>query len=730
MEASTQTKVPLNFGWRRRLPIILQTETIECGLACLVMIATYYGRRCDLATIRRQFPLSLNGTTLARLIEIAAAQGMQSRPLRLEPEDIDQLQLPCIVHWDMEHYVVLWRITRRGAVIHDPVRGRRELSRAEFADHFTGVALEVQPAVDFTTPPPSRRVGIFALTGRLVGLKRVIVQIGALALLLELFTLIGPLFVQMVTDQVLPYDDHQLLQLLGIGFFLMVLIQTVIGAIRSWSVTRLGSTFEYSWTVNVFGHLLKLPQSFFERRQLGDISNRFSSIEQIQKTLTARFIEGVLDGLMAALTLGMMLLYSPMLTAITAITFLAYTIIRAVSFGWLHEAQHEQLMATATQQSHFLEVVRGMQAIRLNNKASVQAARYANKTVDAVNRGIAVQRLNIVFEALKFFVFNGQRVLILWVGALLALDQQLSAGMLIAFFVFSYLFTTRASALIDYGVELRMLRLHGDRLSDIILAEPEADVEPANANEPLDDSVRLIGIRFRYDEHQSWLLDGCELHVRQSESVAITGASGCGKTTLVKLLLGLADPQEGMVLVGERDIRGLGKRRLRDIVSAVMQDDQLFTGSIEDNISMFDEKADRAAIEAAACAASVHDDIVALPMGYYTLIGDMGSSLSGGQRQRIVLARALYKMPRILVLDEATSHLDVEREQLVNESIRRLDITRIVIAHRPETIASADRVLEMRDGRLFARDPAVPLPRRSAGDGRLQPLPEGATGLG
>lgn len=702
MAIFSPARTALNFGRRLRMPLILQAESIECGLACLVMIAGYHGLRSDLATVRRRFPISLNGATLARLIEIADALGLQARPLRLEPEAIAHLNTPCILHWDMDHYVVLCRVKRRSVVIHDPARGRREMSLAEFADRFTGIALELQPGADFgTQSKPAPKVRMMALTGRLVGLRRAVAQIGGLALVLELFAVLTPLFVQMVTDQVLPNGDYPLLELLGVGFLLLVLLQTVIGAIRSWSVTRLGTNFNYGWTANAFGHLLRLPHIFFERRQLGDIANRFNSIEEIQRTLTTRFIEGVLDGVMAALTLGMMLIYSPMLTAITAATFVLYAIIRMASFGRMREAQQEQLMAIAIRESHFLEVVRGIQAIRLNNKASVQGARYANKTADALNRGVAVQRHKILFEALNFLIFNAQRVLILWIGAHLALGGHLSAGMLIAFLAFSFQFTTRASKLVDYGIELRMLRLHGERLSDIVLAEPEKDVDSKALNAPLDFGMRLNGVSFRYDDDQPWLLRDCDLWVKQGESVAITGPSGCGKTTLVKLLLGLVDPQAGNVLVGDIDIRSLGKRNLRDMVGVVMQDDQLFTGSVADNISFFDHGADQDSIEAAAKAALIHDDIMALPMGYYMPINDMGTSLSGGQRQRVVLARALYKKPRILVLDEATSHLDVARENLVNLSIRSLDITRIVIAHRPETIASADRVLKMREGRLF-----------------------------
>lgn len=692
------------FGWRRRLPVILQTETIECGLACMVMIASYHGRHSDLSELRRRFPLSLNGTTLSHLMEIGAALGMRSRALRLEPEDLQELRMPCIVHWDMEHYVVLWACRRNGVVIHDPVHGRHELSHAEFSRHFTGIALELEPIAEFKPPLRPARVGILRLTGNLGGIKRSLGVLALLALCLETMALLAPLLVKVITDVALPFQDSDLLNLLGLGFLIMMVLHASVGALRSWCVARLGVSLNYGWSVNVFTHLVSLPQRYFERRQLGDLQNRFSSIADIQKTLTSRFIEGLLDGVMALLTLVLMLLYSPLLTVITVVSFCLYTLAKVLSFGWMREAQHGHLMSQALQQSHFLEVMRGMQAVRLNNRGAIHAGLYANKAVDTLNREIEVQRLAILLDMFKFVAFNLQRVLILWIGASMVLEGALTAGMLIAFFVFSYQFTTRAGALADYLAEFRMLDLHAERLADIVLETPEEGLHPQDPAQPQDHGLELRDVSFSYGSGEGLVLDHCNLQVRDGESVAITGASGCGKTTLIKVVVGLLDAEQGAVLVGGRTLQQIGKHALRAMVGTVMQDDQLFNGSILDNIRMFDNGPADGSAEEVARLAGVHEDIVAMPMGYYTLIGDMGSSLSGGQKQRIVLARALYKRPRILLLDEATSHLDVHREQQVNAALARLTITRVIIAHRPETIASAGRVLELRAGRLHEVD--------------------------
>ena len=678
----------------------------------MVMVASYHGRHTDLSEIRRRFPLSLNGTALTHLMEIGMSLGLRSRALRLEPEDLRELSVPCIIHWNMEHYVVLWRVCRDGVVIHDPVHGRSTLSRAEFSTHFTGIALELEPIADFVPAPRPQRIGILRLTGNLGGIKRSLGLLALLALCLEALVLLAPLLVQVITDVALPYQDTDLLNLLGVGFLIMMVLHASVGALRSWCVARLGVSLNYGWRVNVFTHLVSLPHRYFERRQLGDLQNRFGSIADIQKALTSRFIEGLLDGVMTLLTLVLMLVYSKVLTAITVMAFVLYTCAKVVTFGWLREAQHGQLMSQAIQESHFLEVTRGIQAIRLNNKGPVQVGQHANKSIDALNRDIEVQRISIVLDSIKFVIFNLQRILILWLGATMVLGGSMTAGMLIAFFVFSYQFTTRAGALADYIAEFRMLDLHAERLADIVLATPELDVHPPQPAQPADHGLQLRGIAFRYDPGADFLLRCCDLTVRAGESVAIIGGSGSGKSTLIKVILGLLDAEAGSVLVGGQPLEKVGKHALREMIGTVMQDDQLFNGSILDNIRMFDTRSADGSVEAAARLAEVHSDIVAMPMGYYTLIGDMGSSLSGGQKQRIVLARALYKQPKILILDEATSHLDIQRERLVNASLARMSLTKIIIAHRPETIASADRVLELRDGSLH--EVARPVFSRSA----------------
>lgn len=701
----------LRFSWRgsSRMPVILQTEGAECGLACLAMVASALGAHYDLAQLRTRFSLSLKGATMADLVRMGADLGLASRALRAEPAHLAQLHLPCILHWDFNHFVVLAEVSGGNAVIHDPAHGRRRLPLTELSRHFTGVALELRPGADFTPRQAAAPLRWRQLLGRVTGLKRSLVQILGLALALELLALLSPFLLQWVVDGVLVSADRDLLVTLGLGFGLLVLLQVGVGALRSWAVLYLSASLNVQWLTQVFAHLLRLPLAWFEKRHLGDIWSRFNSVQLIQRTLSTRFAEAVLDGVMVIVTLAMMWIYSPSLSGLALLAVAAYGLLRWVFFRPLRLASEEALVHEARQNSHFLESLRGAQAIKLFNAQAERSASFANLVVDQMNAAIVIRRLDLWMGVGHKLLFGIERVAIIWLGALLVLDRELSVGMLFAFLAYKEQFSLRLAGLIDKGVELSMLQLQGERLADIVLTAPDsetaatADLSNASAsakNHANPAALELQDLSFRYADGEPEVISGCSLRIEAGESVAITGPSGCGKTTLLKLLLGIHTAQSGELLVDGRPLRLLGLSAWRARIGTVMQDDQLFAGSIADNIGFFDPDADPAWIEECARLACVHDDIKAMPMGFQSLIGDMGNSLSGGQRQRVLLARALYKRPQFLFLDEATSALDVERERLVNASLRQLAVTRIVIAHRPETIVAAQRVIVLQGGRV------------------------------
>lgn len=700
----------LSFGFGRKLPLILQTEAAECGLACLGMVAGYHGLRTDLQTLRRHYSVSLKGTTLAAMMQVAESLGLSNRAVKLELEDVPQLRLPCILHWNFNHFVVLQKVSGRSVTIHDPAVGIRQLSMDELSASFTGVALELWPGASFVRAETRQRVKLRQLTGDIVGLYRALGQALLLAAALEVFFIVGPFLLQWVADEVLVSADRPLLDLLAIGFGLMLLMQQLVTLVRGWVLMYLGTTLKLQWHANAFAHLLRLPAQYFEKRHLGDVVSRFGSIDAIQKTLTTSFLEAILDGLMSAATLLLMALYSPTLCLIAVLAMTLYALGRWLWFSPLRTATEEQIVHAAKQQSHFLESMRGIKTIKLFQRQEERRSGWLGLLVEQINAELRTQKIALLYQVLNGLLFGAEHILVIWLGATLVMDQQFTIGMLLAFIAYKTQFDTRVSSFIDKMIELGMLRLQGERLADILLTPGEparGRSRDGELHEDLPASIEVRHLSFRYAEQEPLVLDDVSLSIAPGECVAIVGPSGSGKTSLLSVLLGLLPPSEGQVLVGGRDLEQVGLDALRRMTGSVLQDDALFAGSIADNISFFDPQMDRARVEECARIASVAEDIQAMPMAYNTMIGDMGAALSGGQKQRILLARALYKRPRILMLDEATSHLDLEREQAVNEAIRALRITRIIVAHRPQTIASADRVITLSGGRLVDSNAAV-----------------------
>jgi len=685
-----------------RVPVVLQAEAAECGLACLAMVAGAHGLDTDLPTLRQRFSLSLKGVTLADLVRMADALQFNARALRAEPEQLGQVALPCVLHWDLNHFVVLVRLRGDEAVIHDPARGELRMKMAVLSRHFSGVLLEVQPAPGFVPVQARRRVRLRQLLGPVSGLRRSLAQIFVLALALELFVLLSPFFMQWVVDGAVVSADRDLVYTLGIGFSLLVLVQVATAAARSWAVLVLSSALNLQWLVSVFAHLLRLPVSWFEKRHAGDVWSRFGAVQQIQRTLTTSFMEAVLDGLLVLLTLAMMVLYNPALTGVAVAAVLAYAAVRWLLMRPLAAASEEALVFEARQSSHFLESLRGIQAIKLFNAQGDRQSRFASLVVETMNAQLSVRRLEVASGVMHRLIFGLERVAVIWMGALLVIDGRLSVGMLFAFFAYKETFATRVSALVDKAVDLRMLRLQGERLADIVLTPPETAGAMAGAPValPADAGIELRDVRFAYADGEPEVLAGVSLRIEAGESVAVVGPSGGGKTTLLKVMLGVHEPTSGEVLIGGVPLQRIGLRAWRDLVGVVMQDEPLFSGSVADNISFFSPQPDMEWVQQCSRVAAVHDEIEAMPMGYHTLIGDMGTALSGGQKQRVLLARALYKRPKILMLDEATSSLDVDRERSVNQAVRQLSLTRVIVAHRPETIASAARVIALHEGRV------------------------------
>ncbi|NVJ62395.1 MAG: peptidase domain-containing ABC transporter [Gammaproteobacteria bacterium] len=711
----------LEFAGFNSVKPILQTEAAECGLACIAMIANYYGHKIDLNTLRRQYPISLKGATLQCLIATADKLHMASRPLKVDLDHLKDLKTPCVLHWDMNHFVVLKKVSRNKVTIIDPAVGERVFSVQEFSKHFTGIALELTATKKFIKKDEVNKLKLSELWNKITGLKRSLLQVLVLSLLMQVFIIVTPFYVQLAIDDVVVSQDVDLMLILAIGFLLIMLFQVCVTALRSLVILIMGTQMNFQIANNLFRHLLRLPQGWFEKRHIGDIVSRFGSLDSVKELLTTGTIEALVDGVMIIGTLVMMYIYSPTLAWLVVATALIYCLIRMILFKPFKNFNEENIVANAKEDSNFMETVRASQTIKLYRKEVERQTVWQNLYADTMNTGIKLEKLNIGFTSANKLLFGIENIIVIYLAATNIIAGIMTVGMLFAFIAYKQQFTMKAISLIDKFIQFRMLSLHLTRIGDIALTPTEKDFDqesnPFIHTGNLKGSLRLDNISFRYAADEPLLFNNASIRINAGESVAIVGASGCGKSTLMKIMLGLIEADNGQVMIDGININKLGSQNYRGQIAAVMQNDQLLSGSIADNICFFAPEYDQKEIERCARMASVHDDIMAMPMNYNTLIGDMGSTLSGGQKQRIILARALYKKPKILFLDEATSHLDIKLENKVNTCVKNLNMTRVIIAHRKETILSADRIFRVTQGKIIELRKArksVPVPEAIA----------------
>lgn len=692
----------LDIRLRQRVPLVHQTESSECGLACLAMICGHYGKNVDLIALRRQFNLSARGTTLSGLTGIAEQLGLSSRPLSLDIDDLSALKMPCILHWEFNHFVVLVNVRRNYVVIHDPARGRRAITMAELSHSFTGVAMEAWPGAAFKADTVQNRLSLSTLMGSVHGLKATLGKIFCLSLVIETINLVMPVGTQLVMDHAIPAGDRGLLTLICAGLLFFILLRSAVSMVRAWSSLVMATLINVQWQSGLFNHLLRLPLGYFERRKLGDIQSRFGSLDALRSTFTASIVGAIMDIIMVVGVLVMMILYGGGLTWIVIAFTALYVLLRLLTYGYYRQLSEESLVRSARAGSYFMETLYGIATVKMQGIAERRSAHWLNLEIDTINTGIRVTKMDMLFGGINTFVSACDQVVILWLGTSLVIDNQMTIGMFVAFGVFRGQFSDRIGSLTNFLLQLRMMSLHNERIADIAL-HPQENRKPDLPYEarlqPMSLATRELS--YRYDSQSPPIFNGLDITIAPGESVAIVGPSGSGKTTLMKVLCGLFYPDNGRVEVNGIDIQQLGINNYHKMIACVMQDDKLFSGSIRENICGFADEVDEAWMQDCARASYLHEVIKQMPMGYETLIGELGEGLSGGQKQRLFLARAIYKKPAVLFLDEATSALDKESEAMVNLAIKALDITRIIIAHRETTIASADRVIYLDNNDLY-----------------------------
>ncbi|MEF3107851.1 peptidase domain-containing ABC transporter [Raoultella sp. WB_B2P2-3] len=686
----------INFSIKNKVPVIIQSESTECGNACLSMICGFYGKDIDLFNFRNIYGSSSQGTTLNALATIAQKAGLKTRALSLDIEEIGELRLPCVLHWSLNHFVVLVAVKGKRFIINDPALGRRVVHHKEISENFSGIALEAWPDSGFIQEKQRSRLKLRELMHNIVGLKSALTKILMLSIVIETVNLLLPMGTQVVTDHVITAHDENLLLVICVGLMFFTIFKTWVSMLRAWVSLKLNTLTDVQWKTSFFDHLIGLPLAFFEKRQLGDIQSRFASLDTIRSTFTNSIVSGIIDSIMTIGLLVMLSLYGGWLVWVVLGFTVCYAAMRAITYKFYRAINEELIVKRARSGSHFMESLYGIATIKSLNLKNRRSQHWLNTNIDVSNAGLKQTRFDMLFGGINTFINSADQVVILWLGAQMVMENTMTIGMFMAFNAYRGQFAQRAAALIDLTMQLKMLSLHNERISEIVYSEPEVEspVRKIFADD-IGVSLEVQNLAYQYDRLSKPVFSNVNISVAAGESVALIGASGIGKTTLLKVMSGLLTPERGDIFIGGFDINKIGINNFRSSIACVLQEDRLFSGSIADNISGFDDEVDQALIVDCAMKCNIHEEILRMPMGYETIIGELGAGISGGQKQRLLIARALYQKPKILFMDEATSHLDINNEKMVNAAIESLNITRIIIAHRPSTIACADRIIDL-----------------------------------
>src|SRR6201994_1705693 len=494
-----------------RLPDIRQAEAAECGLACLAMISGYHGRHVDLATLRRQHPISIRGASLRSVMAIATEIGMTSRPLRLDMESLAALKTPAIRHWDMDHFVVLRRISRRGLDIHDPALGVRRCSYAEAGKHFTGVALELAPAETFsrTTERMRLRLGDILIWPRGTGSS--ICQALILSVLLQVYAVASPFYMQLTVDDAIAKNDHDLMTVLAVGFGLFLLCNIGAGLLRSLALVHLQTGLALDMSGGVLRHLLRLPLDYFEKRRTGDLLSRFAATDPIRDMLTEGVMSAAVDGVMATLMAVLIFIYSPTLACVVIPALFVYVALRIITYRALRTRALTSLQAKARETETFVETLRAIQTIKVFNRENERCGLWTNCRIEVLNADAAVARLKAIFRSANELVFGIENVLVIYLGASAVLNGGMSVGMLFAFMAYKTQFVDKAARFVEKAIEFRMLDVQLERLADIVGTDPEPDLMcpavPAAYRRPLQGAVEVRDLSFRYADDESFIFE-------------------------------------------------------------------------------------------------------------------------------------------------------------------------------------------------------------------------------
>lgn len=699
--------------WRRRVPVYRQLSVVECGAACLAMVLGYFGRRVSVAECSRMLGIGRDGATAAGIAKAARAQGLRVRAYSVEPPDFQHLPCPAIAHWEFNHFVVVERWSPRRVEIVDPAAGQRRLTAEQFADAFTGVVLVCEPGSDFARRPRLRPFWRSYFSNYATLFPRPLAQILGASLLLQVFGLALPIFTKVLVDYVLPFEIVNVMAIIGLGLLLLILAQAATGYLRATLLMYVQARFDSKVMGDFFEHLLSLPTSFFQQRQSGDLLLRLGSNAAIREVVTSQTISMLLDGSFVVIYLALICLHSPAFGAVICAIGLLQLALLVGSTRRVQQLVQRDLAAQSQSQSYVVEALTRIETIKAAGAEDRILDHWTDLFHEQLNVSLERNYVALVIETCISAVRNLAPYLLLWMGALRVLSGEMSLGTMLALNTLAASILSPLASLVSNGQRLQMVGSQLERIADVLEAESEQDARAVAATPRLSGRIELKGVSFRYTPDTPLVLSDLSLTIAAGQKVAIVGRTGSGKSTLAKLLLGFYLPTAGEIFYDGLALAILDRRSLRSQFGVVLQDPLLFSGSIRRNIALNDKSLTLESVVAAARLAAIDDDIMRMPMGYETMLAEGNTTLAGGQCQRLALARALAHRPRILLLDETTSHLDGVTEREVEENLSRLACTRIVIAHRLSTIRNADLIIVLAQGRIVEQGTHEALLRRA-----------------
>jgi ATP-binding cassette, subfamily B, bacterial len=688
----------------RRVPVVLQMSSVECGAACLAMILGYFGRKTSLQECRARCDPGRNGLTAQTILSAARGFGLVARAFTVGATEAESIAVPCIAYWNRNHYVVLERWTRSGVQIVDPADGRRKISFQEFRTSFSSVALHFEPGAGFQTlsnkgPHPLWNVlsGMF----RIAGAKSMLARIVAASLALQICGFIMPLLTKILVDDVLPKGRLDAMNLLLVGGFTAALMQSATASLRANLLLRLEMRLDSHLMTAFLRHLFTLPLRFFQVRSTGDLLLRLSSNFTIREALAGHTMSSILDGsLVVAFLVGLLFVSPPFAMAALAAAAVQGGILLATA-GRMHRLAGESVASLSASQSYLVEALMGIGTVKASGSEATTLERWSGlftkQLESSERRGRNSARVDTAMSAVRTL----STLLLLWLGGMLVLNGSLTLGAMLALNGLAAMFLQPVTSLVMSWQRVQLARSNVELIADVMQASPEQDALAVRPVPRLSGAIQLRNVSFRYDANAPDVIRDISLSIRPGQKVALVGRTGCGKSTLAKLLLGLYQPTAGEIMYDGMDLQSMDLQSLRRQWGSSLQEPFLFHSSLRDNIALHNPHLTDEEVFRAARIAEIHNDIEMMPMGYETLVNELGQGLSGGQRQRITIARAVAGNPSFLLLDEATSHLDTVTERAVDQNLDTLACTRVVIAHRLSTIQNADLIVVLEEGHII-----------------------------